>query len=128
MQFAATEAPLSSIVRRVRRAVHHDGFPHSMIQPFALNAMRFADSVPPERTAPGTMSKCRSPAMAPCTQGRSTHSPASLVARAANPYNSRPLGAGIAQLVERVIRNDEVVGSIPISGTTFRLRGRLAQR
>ena len=25
--------------------------------------------------------------------------------------------AGIAQLVERVIRNDEVVGSIPISGT-----------
>ena len=26
--------------------------------------------------------------------------------------------AGIAQLVERVIRNDEVVGSIPISGTS----------
>ena len=27
--------------------------------------------------------------------------------------------AGIAQLVERVIRNDEVVGSIPISGTRY---------
>ena len=45
-------------------------------------------------------------------------------------YNARLYGAGIAQLVERVIRNDEVVGSIPISGTIplRRLRGRLAQR
>ena len=35
------------------------------------------------------------------------------------PKNLELLGnAGIAQLVERVIRNDEVVGSIPISGTT----------
>jgi hypothetical protein len=32
-------------------------------------------------------------------------------------YTPQPLCAGIAQLVERVIRNDEVVGSIPISGT-----------
>jgi RimJ/RimL family protein N-acetyltransferase len=30
-----------------------------------------------------------------------------------------PRLAGIAQLVERVIRNDEVVGSIPISGTRY---------
>src|SRR5690606_41103618 len=33
-------------------------------------------------------------------------------------YTPQPFCAGIAQLVERVIRNDEVVGSIPISGTT----------
>ena len=32
--------------------------------------------------------------------------------------------AGIAQLVERVIRNDEVVGSIPISGTSLLKRPR----
>jgi hypothetical protein len=35
------------------------------------------------------------------------------------------LFAGIAQLVERVIRNDEVVGSIPISGTNDNKKSRL---
>jgi ABC-type uncharacterized transport system permease subunit len=41
----------------------------------------------------------------------------------APPRQSRICGsAGIAQLVERVIRNDEVVGSIPISGTSCKRR------
>ncbi len=51
-----------------------------------------------------------------------------LVASGIAVYNPQPFCAGIAQLVERVIRNDEVVGSIPISGTIFRNIGRLAQR
>lgn len=32
--------------------------------------------------------------------------------------NKFQVSAGVAQLVEHVIRNDGVVGSIPISGTT----------
>ena len=52
-----------------------------------------------------------------------------LVASGIAVYNPQPFFAGIAQLVERVIRNDEVVGSIPISGTIPRAAyGRLAQR
>ena len=40
-----------------------------------------------------------------------------LVETGRDVYTPHPFCAGIAQLVERVIRNDEVVGSIPISGT-----------
>src|SRR5690606_1935362 len=43
--------------------------------------------------------------------------PVDLVASPCDVYTPQPVCAGIAQLVERVIRNDEVVGSIPISGT-----------
>jgi hypothetical protein len=39
--------------------------------------------------------------------------------RRAPSFPKIPVLAEIAQLVERVIRNDEVVGSIPIFGTTI---------
>ena len=36
---------------------------------------------------------------------------------------SRDANGAIAQLGERIVRNDEVVGSIPTSSTTFRSPG-----
>ncbi len=35
-----------------------------------------------------------------------------------HPYNSRTFCGGVAQLGERIVRIDEVVGSIPILSTT----------
>ena len=35
------------------------------------------------------------------------------------PYNSRTFRGGVAQLGERIVRIDEVVGSIPILSTTY---------
>ncbi len=50
------------------------------------------------------------------------------LARAPAPSLECAPGAGVAQLVEHVIRNDGVVGSIPISGTTFLIRAVLRSR
>lgn len=36
-----------------------------------------------------------------------------------HPYNSRTFRGGVAQLGERIVRIDEVVGSIPILSTTY---------
>ncbi len=48
--------------------------------------------------------------------------------RQKGPANvSAPLGA-VAQLIERVVRNDEVVGLIPICSTTFPASRRPARR
>ena len=45
--------------------------------------------------------------------------PPYLLARSVRVHNLRPIGGAVAQLGERLVRNEEVVGSIPISSTIF---------
>ena len=42
-----------------------------------------------------------------------------LTVKTARPYSSKASQAGLAQLVERAIRNRKVIGSTPIAGSTL---------
>ena len=39
-----------------------------------------------------------------------------------NPADSMRVRGGVAQLGERIVRNDEVAGSIPVTSTNFLLK------